>query len=316
MNCSNSVMECIHHIIETIVTVFVVCIYLILFIDHAITEIRDNKQCNITEHMTLIDRLIDRRIQQQSHKSLSQSIYVKHVELKLKMMERDRNMIQRMIQIEEKMKQWIRESEKNTFTTLEPFLNDNIHTTCYVYEPIDYIEINLSNDELRLLDFDSYMGAKGKHCFFEFFLYDFNDNLIDDFDIDFDYANYLLQQQNGYYDERIKEIANYLKEKLNLTIKDDKKFIYSNTKSNSIFFASPCIKITLSSKISFKKIIISTKDTVVGFIDDCSYSRRDAKPKKCRIELCSWNDEKTKKNIIKKFSLNLQESNYTCIIHN
>ena len=161
-------MECIHHIIETVVTVFVVCIYLILFIDHAITEISNNKQCNITEHMTLIDRLIDRRIQQQSHKSLSQSIYVKHVELKLKMMERDRNMIQRMIQIEEKMKQWIRESEKNTFTTLEPFLNDNNHTTCYVYEPIDYIEINLSN-QVNLLEFDSSIGGKGNIVFLNSF---------------------------------------------------------------------------------------------------------------------------------------------------
>ena len=119
---------------------------------------------------------------------------------------------------------------------------------------------------------------------------------------------------SGSHDRIRKEITNYLKEKLNLSIKDEKKYIYSNTKGNSVFFASPCIKITLSSKISFKKIIISTKDTVVGFIDSHK-GLRDAKPKQCRLELWSWNDEKTS---IKRrqFALNLQESNYTCVIHN
>ena len=120
---------------------------------------------------------------------------------------------------------------------------------------------------------------------------------------------------SGSHDRIRKEITNYLKEKLNLSIKDEKKYIYSNTKGNSVFFASPCIKITLSSKSSFKKIIISTKDTVVGLTNFQGQQYIDAKPKECRIELWSWNDEKISKKR-RQFTLNLQESNYTCVIHN
>ena len=111
-----------------------------------------------------------------------------------------------------------------------------------------------------------------------------------------------------------KEITCYISEKINITMKDEKKYIYSNTKGNSVFFASPCFKITLHSKICFKKLIISTKDTVVGVIRCPQTGERDAKPKEFRVELSSWNDEKTGKNIVKKFTVT--DCNYTCVIHN
>ena len=145
-----------------------------------------------------------------------------------------------------------------------------------------------------------------------------NDNVIDEFDIDFDYKNELLGYQNGYGCDTIERITNeitaYIKENLILTMKDDKKYIHSNTKGNSVFFASPCIKITMPSKIYFKKIVISTKDTIVGYIDEHNRGRRDAKPKYFWVKLYSWNDEKTRNNLVQEFKV--KNHDYTCIIHN
>ena len=132
-------------VIEMISTVFALCIHLIVFIDDTIKQIRQPNKitCNFSDHL----KLIDRRIQEQSFHTVQikaqtfESIYVKHIELKQKMMERDRNVVHRMKQIEERMKVLINESEKNTFRTLEPFLNDQCHITCYILEPIDYLEL-------------------------------------------------------------------------------------------------------------------------------------------------------------------------------
>jgi len=159
------------------------------------------------------------------------------------MMERDRNLVHRMKQIEERMKVLINESEKNEFRTLEPFLNDQCHITCYVYEPINYIELNLPGINFHSFD-DSTFGAKGKHCFFEFFLYDLNDNIVNEFDIDFGLWD--MPHNSGSIDRRKeikKEIICYISEKINITMKDEQKYSYSNTNGNRIFFASPCVKL-------------------------------------------------------------------------
>ena len=218
------------------------------------------------------------------------------------------------------MKALINASEKNTYVALEPFLNDKCHTTFYIHEPIDYIELDYFN-MVKLIDFNDYNGGKGKHCFFEFFLYDFNDNLIDEFDIDFDYINDLSQYHCGYgsdtVDKMTKEITSYIQEKLNLLIKNEKKHIYSNTKGNTTLFASPCVKITLPSKICFKKIIINTKDTVCGrVLNHQTGGYIDAKPTNFYVTLSSWNEEKTQKKIVKKFDVDTKDSDYTCIVHN
>ena len=315
-----------HIAVEAISAVFVLCIRFVLFIDDTIKRLTEpNKDtCKFTDHLVLMDR----RIREQSSLAAKietqtfESLYVKHIELKLKMIERDRNMVQRMLRMEERMKALINASEKNTYVALEPFLNEKCHTTFYIHEPIDYIEINLP-EHVKLIFFDEYDGGKGKHCFFEFFLYDFNDNLIDEFDIDFDYINNLKGYDCGYGSDRVarmtEEITNYIKEKLNLLIKDEKKYIYSNTKGNATFFASPCVKITLPLKICFKKIIISVKDTVCGRTPDTRRSdgyMMDAKPTNFSVTLSSWNEEKTQKKIVKKFYVDTKDSDYTCIVHN
>ena len=104
-------------------------------------------------------------------------------------------------------------------------------------------------------------------------------------------------------------------EKIGLLVKDAKKYIYSNTKGNSVLFANHDVKITISSKINFKKIILSTKHTVVGYIVEHNRGRRDAKPKSFNVRLCSWNDDKTRYSLVKEFSRN-NKDDYTCIIHN
>ena len=313
-----------HIAVEAISAVFVLCIRFVLFIDDTIKRLTEpNKDtCKFTDHLVLMDR----RIREQSSLAAKietqtfESLHVKHVELKLKMIERDRNMVQRMVRMEERMKALINASEKNTYVALEPFLNEKCHTTFYIHEPIDYIELDLPN-ETRLIFFNDYNGGKGKHCFFEFFLYDFNDNLMDEFDIDFDYMNNLYDYgyERDTVDKNTKEITSYIQEKLNLVIKDEKKCIYSNTKGNTTLFASQCAKITLPSKICFKKIIISTKDTVCGRVSDPRRSNGymvDAKPTNIDVTLSSWNEEKTQKKIVKKFSVDTKDSNYTCIVHN
>ena len=80
--------------------------------------------------------------------------------------------------------------------------------------------------------------------------------------------------------------------KLNLLIKDENKCIYSSRKGNNDFFASPHIKITLPSKICFKKIIISTKATVVGILRNHQTGDMDEKPRKYYVTLSSWNEKK------------------------
>ena len=312
-------MNCSHIAVEAISAVFVLCIRFVLFIDDTIKRLTEpNKDtCKFTDHLVLMDR----RIREQSSLAAKietqtfESLYVKHVELKLKMIERDRNMVQRMVRMEERMKALINASEKNTYVALEPFLNDKCHTTFYIHEPIDYIELDLN--ELNLNSFDSWNGAKGKHCFFEFLLYDLDDNQIDEFDIDFGLCD--IHHYSGGFDRRDeirKEVTCYIKEKLNLVIKDEKKCIYSNTKGNTTFFASLC-KITLPSKIYFKKIIINTKDTVCGLLPNHHTGGYvDAKQTNFDVTLSSWNEEKTQKKIVKKFSVDTKDSNYTCIVHN
>ena len=240
-----------------------------------------------------------------------ESIYVKHVELKLKLIEKERAVARSIMEAEERMKGFINEAERNMYIALEPFLNDTCHTTCYVHEPIDYIEIGLTKDHLNLLNFSvEYTGAIGKNCFFDFFLYDLNDNLVDEFDIDF-----TLYDFSHYWDcDRRDEITSYFKKTLDIPIKDQQKFIFSNKKGNTVLFASPCVKITLHLKICFKRLVISTKDTVVGVIRCPETGERYAKPKEFRVELSSWNDEKTGKNIVKKFTVT--DCDCTCVIYN
>ena len=70
----------------------------------------------------------------------------------------------------------------------------------------------------------------------------------------------------------------------------------------------------MPSKIHFRKIVISTKDTIVGYINENNRGRRDAKPKYFWVKLYSWNDEKTRNNLVKEFKV--KNNDYTCIIHN
>ena len=204
-----------HIAVEAISAVFVLCIRFVLFIDDTIKRLTEpNKDtCKFTDHLVLMDR----RIREQSSLAAKietqtfESLYVKHVELKLKMIERDRNMVQRMVRMEERMKALIKASEKNTYVALEPFLNEKCHTTFYIHEPIDYIELDING--LSLNSFDSWNGAKGKHCFFEFLLYDLDDNQIDEFDIDFGLCD-ILHYSGGAYriDEIRKEFTCYIQE--------------------------------------------------------------------------------------------------------
>ena len=82
-------------------------------------------------------KIIDEQIQRNFFKLLSQtnyldSVYVKHVEMKLKIMELEKKMSQKIKESESKIKIWINESEKVTYLALEPFLNDGIHPSCYI----------------------------------------------------------------------------------------------------------------------------------------------------------------------------------------
>ena len=86
-----------------------------------------------------------------------------------------------------------------------------------------------------------------------------------------------------------KEIMCYISEKINITMKDEQKYIYSNTKGNRIFFASPCVKITTPSMMYFRRIIVSTKDTVVGItLNPQASGYMDIKPKTSLVRLGSW----------------------------
>ena len=166
-------------------------------------------------------KILNEQIQRKFLKLLIQtnyldSVYMKHVEMKLKIIQLEKRMSQKIKESENKIKIWINESEKDTYIALEPFLNDSNYVICYIHEPFDCIEINLSTN---LTSFDSWNGAKGKHCFFEFFLYDINDHLIDEFDIDFGLSD--IPFYSGGVDRRCEiknEIINYLKEKKHIPI--------------------------------------------------------------------------------------------------
>ena len=105
--------------VEAISAVFVRCIQFILFIDNIIKQLKEpNKNtCNFRDHLVLIDKRIR---EQSSQTQIFEYLYVKHVEFKLKLIERDRNIVQRMIIMEERMKELINASEKNTYITREP----------------------------------------------------------------------------------------------------------------------------------------------------------------------------------------------------
>ena len=141
-----------HTVGEAIIAVFVFFISVVLFIDHTVALVRGNTgEKEIT-------KLLDRRIKAQVHTMLMESqylesIYVKHVELKLKLIKKERAVARSIMEAEERMKGFINEAERNMYIALEPFLNDTCHTTCYVHEPIDYIEIGLTKDHLNLLNF-------------------------------------------------------------------------------------------------------------------------------------------------------------------
>ena len=140
-----------------------------------------------------------------------------------------------------------------------------------------------------------------------------NNNLEDEFDIGFGLWD--LSYSNDC-DRIRKEITSYIYEKLNITMKDEKKWIFSNTKGNTVFLASQVVRITLPSKICFKTIIISTKDTVVG-VNRCLQGESNAKPKNFHVRLSSWNDDKTRENLFTLFSVKVEDKDdYTSIIHN
>ena len=67
----------------------------------------------------------------------------------------------------------------------------------------------------------------------------------------------------------------------------------------------------------FRRIIISTKDTVVGITPNHHGRYMDKKPKTSLVRLGSWNDEKTRYNPVKQYSVKVEDKDYyTCIIHN
>ena len=156
--------------------VFVLFTCVVLFIDHTVALVRgaNADKCKTREQETMT--LLDRRMKEQVHAMLMESrylesMYVKHVELKLKLIEKEKSMARSIREAEERMKLFVNESERNMYVALEPFLNDSNHTICYVHELIDYIEIGLSDDQLNILHFMDYTGAKGNNCFFVFFVH-------------------------------------------------------------------------------------------------------------------------------------------------
>jgi hypothetical protein len=58
------------------------------------------------------------------------------------------------------------------------------------------------------------------------------------------------------------------------------------------------------------------KDTVCGRVLNHQKGYVDAKPTNFYVTLSSWNEEKTQKKIVKKFSVDTKDSDYTCIVHN
>ena len=69
----------------------------------------------------------------------------------------------------------------------------------------------------------------------------------------------------------------------------------------------------------FRRIIISTKDTVVGITSKPNHHAvyMDLKPKTSLVRLSSWNDDKTRENLLTLFSVKVEDKDdYTCIIHN
>ena len=156
--------------------------------------------------------------------------------------------------------------------------------------------------------FNEFNGAHDKHCFFEFILYYFNGKIIDKFDIDFGRYND-FNCIPGVRDD-IMNLNNF---KNHLTLKDNTKYIFSNNKNNNKIFASREIYISLSQNIFLKKIIISTKDTVVGLKQNHHGHYVDVKPNKFWIKLLSLQNEKME--ILQEFNAKCN-SDYTCVIHN
>ena len=253
-------------------------------------------------------KILDEQIQRKFLKLLIQtnyldSVYMKHVEMKLKIIQLEKRMSQKIKESENKIKIWINESEKDTYIALEHFLNDTIHVACYAPH-ISEIQIRMSDDAINLGMFHDWGD---KNCFFEFILYDFNDKIVDEFDIDFGFLYY------GNYGNYVDDIMNLTNFKNNLTMKDARKKIFSNNKNNHLLFASNGhMYIFLSQKTYLKKIIINTKDTVVGTKQD-HRGYVDAKPKKFWVRLLSLQDEKMK--ILQEFDAKCNDD-YTCVIHN
>ena len=112
---------------DAVVYIFVLCIHFVFIIDNIVTKLYNiNKTtCIITEHSVCETMaLIEKRLEKQSQ--YFDSMYVKHVEIKLKLIEKQKNMTQSIIEAEKRLIQVVIESEKKTYRALEPFLNNTM----------------------------------------------------------------------------------------------------------------------------------------------------------------------------------------------
>ena len=107
-----------HMVSETIIMVFVLFICVVLFIDHTVSLVHgvNANKYNTKEHEKR--RLLDRRIKEQVHTMLMEShylesMYVKHVELKLKLIEKEKSMARSIKEAEERMLAEIAQKHRN-----------------------------------------------------------------------------------------------------------------------------------------------------------------------------------------------------------
>ena len=256
----------------------------------------------------LIDRLDDDitvKIQKYLRESsYFDSVYTKNVELKLKLIEMEKRINQRIIESETVMKQAILVSEKQTYVALEPFLDWNNHVTGYISSCVDMITVTF-NIQSR---YDA--SYAWEHGYFDFFFYDSNDSLVDNFDIDYGLYEFLKGNPYRAAIHTIQQVHDIIKSKICLQLKDENKFILMNTKNNSTFYTIGSITFLMPQNTLMKKIIIDTHKTKGQHHND----GRVDKVEHVNVDLFTFIDNKMKN--VKKFSVHVKDTNGICTINN
>ena len=296
---------------DAVVYIFVLCIHFVFIIDNIVTKLYNINKNTLTEHSVCeIMALIEKRLEKQLQ--YFDSMYVKHVEIKLKLIEKQKNMTQSIIEAEKRLIQVVIESEKKTYRALEPFLNNTMYT-CYI-ALINQVHVRF-DENINLYSLRDNLGpTKEVYLLFELFIYDCNDTLVDDFDIDYGMKNWIHHGMGwgGYgIDKPLQLINEVISVYVPLPLKDEKNYTFKNLKGNSVFFINEYgVVINLNKPICFKKIRICTNETKMGYnINNCgTYIKQ---PVKVNIELF---DDKIQSTY--KFQLDMKACSHDCTIHN